>query len=494
MKDNFEERLKNMAEKEASGVPRLPEGFEHYVEEVLEGLPERRRRRIGWKGTVALAAAMTAMMSITVTAAVSYVRQRMEALAEDEKLEYYAEARYITAADFYSRPLTEGEEARMDSLSQSYRNEGLFPEGELSKITDSSEYGGLGVAFLPSRSTFFLPEGELSDEELLQIIDFRAKREYSLQEVAAQEAAGGTEAPDRIAAPKEEKVTLNAQDQEIAYEGEGQLYLAAASADAAYVGSASELYRLDNGSDRLVRLDVEAPEGMGFARLTTDAEGNLNVILTRQGLTLEDAGPVRLWKLSPEGSLIEELDASAVGDGKGIRPQAFAMDSEGRYYISAVRSPLDEGQYIYVLDGDGRQISVIENKNGDMRALGRGKDGRVYGVLMEGEDWIPAVVTFDVENGKLGEKYEGVLPGVNGAYTIVSAGTDSDLLIWGMEGVYSYHLGDKKAQMRRPQYELPGGAVLAVLPDGRGLFVSDELPEGGSVAEARTKCIYLIKL
>lgn len=493
MKDDFEERLKNMAEKEASGVPRLPEGFDNYVEEVLEELPERRRRRIGWKGTVALAAAMTAMMSITVTAAVSYVKQRMEALAEDEKLEYYAEARYITAADFYSRPLTEGEEARMDSLSQSYRNEGLFPEGELSKIADSSDYGGLGVAFLPSRSTFFLPEGELSDEELLQIIDFRTKREYSLQEAATQ-AAGSAEAPDQIAGLKEEKATLNAQDQEIAYEGEGKLYLAAASADAAYVGNASELYRLDNGSDRLVRLDAEAPEGMGFARLTTDAAGNLNVILTRQGLTLEKAGPIRLWKLSPEGSLIEELDVSAVGEGKGIRPQAFAMDGEGRYYISAVRSPLDEGQYIYVLDSGGRQISVIENKSGDIRALGRGKDGRVYGVFMEGEDWIPAVVTFDVENGRLGEKYEAVLPGLNGAYTIVSSGTDSDLLIWGMEGVYSYDLGDEKAQMRRPQYELPGGAVLTVLPDGRGLFVGDELPEDGGVTAARTKNIYLIKL
>lgn len=35
---------------------------------------------------------------------------------------------------------------------------------------------------------------------------------------------------------------------------------------------------------------------------------------------------------------------------------------------------------------------------------------------------------------------------------------------------------------------------MTVLPDGRGLFVGDELSEDGGVTAARTKNIYLIKL
>ena len=52
---------------------------------------------------------------------------------------------------------------------------GVFPEGALKRIEAASEYNGNGVAFLASRGTFFLPEKALSDEEILQIIDFWEK-------------------------------------------------------------------------------------------------------------------------------------------------------------------------------------------------------------------------------------------------------------------------------------------------------------------------------
>jgi len=51
----------------------------------------------------------------------------------------------------------------------------VFPEGALKRIEAASEYNGNGVAFLASRGTFFLPEKALSDEEILQIIDFWEK-------------------------------------------------------------------------------------------------------------------------------------------------------------------------------------------------------------------------------------------------------------------------------------------------------------------------------
>lgn len=63
----------------------------------------------------------------------------------------------------------------MEELKEKYYNEGVFPEGTLKRIEAASEYDGNEVAFLASRGTFFLPEKELNDEEILQIIDFREK-------------------------------------------------------------------------------------------------------------------------------------------------------------------------------------------------------------------------------------------------------------------------------------------------------------------------------
>lgn len=63
----------------------------------------------------------------------------------------------------------------MEELKEKYDNEGVFPEGALKRIEAASEYNGNGVAFLASRGTFFLPEKALSDEEILQIIDFWEK-------------------------------------------------------------------------------------------------------------------------------------------------------------------------------------------------------------------------------------------------------------------------------------------------------------------------------
>lgn len=47
------------------------------------------------------------------------------------------------------------------------------------RLDDAEDYKK-GVGFLPSKSTFFFPEREMEDEELLQYIDFMQKREYSL--------------------------------------------------------------------------------------------------------------------------------------------------------------------------------------------------------------------------------------------------------------------------------------------------------------------------
>lgn len=498
MTDIFERKLKQLAKKESSEAPGLPEDYDQYIQGVLDSLPKRRRRRMSWKGGAVLAAALTVTLSVTVSAAVNYARQRMEALREEEKLNYYSEAQYSMPADSYSRELTEEETERMKSLTHAYYNEGVFPKGELVKISDSTEYKGKGIAFMASRSTFFLPEEVMSDEELLQIVDFRAKREYSLQEAAGKITAGDKDTFDVAQAPAEKSIELKSEDLEIVFNDNTQIHRAAGSAETVYLGNRSELYRIDAGSGSLSKMDIEAPEGMDYSIMAADAQGNLCILLEQEGLDRGNYGAVQLWKITPDGNVVDTIDLTKLAIEKAIIPQALAVDGSGNYYLSAMYTG-ETNQTVYVLDQSGSLISAIKSREkcSDTRALGRGRDGRIYGLMMKGEEWIPCVVTYDIENGRIDGEYEAVLPKDRGAYMTISAGTGSDLLIWGTDGVYSYNLGDDKAECTAALYELPSGAAVSILPDGRAVFIEDELITGQMSSEglnARTKKTYLIKV
>lgn len=84
-------------------------------------------------------------------------------------------------ADSFSRELTEEEQSRKKVLLEEYTYKARFPEyevsiakGEPSRLVDE-------VCYDMQNSKFYLPNRALTDEELLQIIDFNHKRDYSLQ-------------------------------------------------------------------------------------------------------------------------------------------------------------------------------------------------------------------------------------------------------------------------------------------------------------------------
>ena len=101
-----------------------------------------------------------------------------------------------TEADSLSRAYTEEEKIKMAELAQKYQ-EGTFPEGELMKVYSIEEAESLELCILMPDCIFYLPDRELTEEEMLQIIDFYAKREYALTEQYKEEHA------DEIAKQKE---------------------------------------------------------------------------------------------------------------------------------------------------------------------------------------------------------------------------------------------------------------------------------------------------
>lgn len=123
----------------------------------------------------------------------SYVQERMEDMSKDEMDAIFDTFdNQGTYADSFSREYTENEKERRQELYEQYV-QGVFPEGELPQADSEEEAEQYECCYLKSISKFNLPERELTDEELLEIIDFILKRNYAVtqhcEEAYAEENA-----------------------------------------------------------------------------------------------------------------------------------------------------------------------------------------------------------------------------------------------------------------------------------------------------------------
>lgn len=131
------------------------------------------------------------ILSVPVRALVySFVQERMEETPKEEIAKIAQQVQnQLTEADSSSREYTEGEKERRGKLYAQYLN-GLFPTGELTQVDSEEEAGKYEFCFLTTTSVFYLPANrELTDEEILEQIDFEKKRDYALQEQRAEEIA-----------------------------------------------------------------------------------------------------------------------------------------------------------------------------------------------------------------------------------------------------------------------------------------------------------------
>ncbi len=114
-----------------------------------------------------------------VRAGINYAKQRAEQTSEKEQESFWKDAAKADA-DTFSRELSDKEQKRLNELAEKYETEGLFPEGSMLQISDKSEIVSDQICFLAQNSTFYLPEIALTDEQMLELIDFYAKRDYSV--------------------------------------------------------------------------------------------------------------------------------------------------------------------------------------------------------------------------------------------------------------------------------------------------------------------------
>ena len=182
----------------------------HYMGEIYakeerysmeQGYSMKKEMRHGknrlWRGEkrVAVAAAIVlavGIVSIPVQAIVrSFVMARMEDIpqAKVKDIVRIIEERNAEA-DSFSRDFSDSEKERMKELRFSY-TDGMFPEKTLRLVEQGEEMPEGTLCYVIETGYFNLPEREMTDQELLQIIDFNNIRNYALSQTpAGQEARG----------------------------------------------------------------------------------------------------------------------------------------------------------------------------------------------------------------------------------------------------------------------------------------------------------------
>lgn len=503
--DQLEQDLFRMAQREKMILP------ETVCKEVDDKLSEiHRSKRLGrmtWKRAVILAAALVAMCSLTVTAAVGALQRRMEAMNEREMEDYFVQI-YTSrlGADNYSRPLTDTERERMGRLRTSYEEEAVFPDRTLTMISDPEEYKGKGVAFYKDTSTFFLPEESMSDEELLEVIDFVYKRDYSLQamnqkieegeipfpeqqiaqQAAQQEAAGEKETREENAAVPNDMIRNPGQELTIPYTGDLEFQNIAAGQNCIFLTGESSIHKMEIGSgDSELFFDDFETETYVNA-MYEDKKGNLylglNVRMDENddsaysGITI---GGVRyktwLWILNADREVIRKLDiASLLEREYGVQSRMITrivVDEQGYIYV---RAAFLWDVLLLILDEQGNYIRSVTSEEfncHDLGGLGIGKDGRVY-TQIQTKDRM-GIASVDPVKGALDEIYMDIVPEGTIMLDIVAAGADTDFVFWGYDGIFTYNLGEDKAVNVLPAYEAPcnwEGVMYCALPDGRIVF------------------------
>ena len=521
MRDDYIDRkIRKMAESERMTVP---ESLDAKVEKILDGLETAKAdnntdgkranqtvRHYGFRRIVIPAAACLLLASVTVTASGLY-RARMESM-NHEKLETYFSGlqEADVAADSYSRPLTDSEKNRLEELRQAYLEEGYFPKRELAML-DSPEKYKKGVAFYTARSTFFLPEEEMTDEELLELIDFREKRDYSLAKITEEIEAGDYEyvktedsaLPGDMSQESGSQQTQDAgeasvvpgadtaaQEWQVAYEGDVSIRCAAVAENGLYVGGftadgQARVEYLPYGSGTPETFFEDFAENGEVYSLCTAPDGSIYAGL--KGLAVPGAEhgwlPV-IYHISPEGKL---LNSFTVGEREWNIVDSMATDAQGRLYMRMRMQ--EDGSYVRIYSAEGELIGNVADDNSyavqGAGALGQGKDGKVYAAAQAVGDATAgniAMTLVSVDSESL--RFVPVAGGENvvcSADTIypwkmVAAGVSetADFILWGYNGVDTYRLGETEFTRVQENWEMPcgtEGTCAVLVPDGRILYI-----------------------
>ncbi len=152
------------------------------------------RRAFGKKRLHQAAAAAFVLIAgavIPSQAAIRYfVKDRLENMPKQEleAVNQMVQGQNNAEADSFSREYSKEEIKRMQQMQEAYQN-GRFPQQTITFTDSVGQIPDDSLRYDPDTGFLYLPDRTLTDEELLQIIDFNYTRDYAVsQGTAAQEA------------------------------------------------------------------------------------------------------------------------------------------------------------------------------------------------------------------------------------------------------------------------------------------------------------------
>lgn len=327
-------------------------------------------RAYKWQKTAAAAAIVIVVMGAAVFPVRAFVnslvRERMERMTEEE---INAAAQnvedQVTEGDSYSRDYTEREKERYHDLYQQYKS-GLFPEREIPKVSTEEEAGQHEFCYLTTAAHFYLPERELTDEELLEIIDFILKREYAFSQHYEEEYAEETAQEKE---KEKEEITANIEDGGITQEQAIETATTLLSDLYGITGEGMERnHWYDNGEE------VLSPDGDGILRSAVEPFYcvNWSDIIAHQYYYFYISGKDgRLTYASHSSSDIARAEGVAIEEAED---KIAALDGQASAFIQEKIKETYLKEYVYYLTSEDGLTT------GFVRFVFEKEDGSAYEV------------------------------------------------------------------------------------------------------------------
>lgn len=104
-------------------------------------------------------------------------REKLRNIPDEEIVDIYENV-LQNDSGVMSRPMTDAEDRRYAKLYDLYCRDMVEPEGEAAVISSKTMYKGEGLAFSTEDGILYIPESEMSDEEILQMAAFNLLRQY----------------------------------------------------------------------------------------------------------------------------------------------------------------------------------------------------------------------------------------------------------------------------------------------------------------------------
>ncbi len=226
-------------------------------------------------------------------------------------------------------------------------------------------------------------------------------------------------------------------------------------------------------------IHIEIPDNVSMPGKAIDHQGKYHLLtmgtekVMINGVELDEIVYKNcfIWTITPDGTIERKLDVTNILAEERRPPFCFAVDFNGNYYF-------ENKNTIIKLNPNGDMDMRWVCDGSEVKAIGCGKSGNVYCIYQKQHEDILAVLQDD---GMV--EYQTVLPHFGAQYDSIAPGTDTELLIFNIEGgVYAYNSDSGTVEQRISIDNLPVSGEYAFshgfLNDGRFFLMVDDYKTG----------------